>query len=231
MCRRRRWWRGCRSRSSLLRQQRNLPCAFRPEQSVLPCDTRSAALWVSEKPRQVRVDRRQNETWVVGHLVGGAVALELVLRVPYGERTRPISPGSDEVAASTNCSWPHDHFKDSFTLYLKIFRGADGALMGAFRNSEQNSYGGAMQFFVSRDGNAQAFRARADRRRRAQTSPRCSQAESARSPWSAGFRQTDSATSHDCFLSREERSRIADALRCWRYTGPSYEQSYRAIGR
>ena len=34
--------------------------------------------------------------------------------------------------------------------------------MGAFRNSEQNSYGGAMQFFVSRDGNAQAFRARAD---------------------------------------------------------------------
>ena len=49
-----------------------------------------------------------------------------------------------------------------FTLYLKIFRGADNVLMGAFRNPEQHSFGGAMQFFVSRDGDSVRFRQSAD---------------------------------------------------------------------
>jgi CubicO group peptidase (beta-lactamase class C family) len=38
------------------------------------------------------------------------------------------------------------------TLYLKIDRGTDGALVAAFRNPERNSNGGASLFRVSRDG-------------------------------------------------------------------------------
>ena len=47
-----------------------------------------------------------------------------------------------------------------FTLWLSIFRGPDGALMGAFRNPEMNSNGGASRFNVSRDGAAIRFRLR-----------------------------------------------------------------------
>jgi CubicO group peptidase (beta-lactamase class C family) len=46
---------------------------------------------------------------------------------------------------------------DRFTLYLKVFRGEDGALLAAFRNPDQNSTGGAQQFRVSRAGNALRF--------------------------------------------------------------------------
>lgn len=41
---------------------------------------------------------------------------------------------------------------DRFTLYLKIFRGQDGALTAAFRNPEYNSRGGGSLFQVSEDG-------------------------------------------------------------------------------
>jgi CubicO group peptidase (beta-lactamase class C family) len=51
---------------------------------------------------------------------------------------------------------------DPFTLYLKVFRTPEGVLMGAFRNPEGNSTGGAMQFHISRSGDSVAFRARAD---------------------------------------------------------------------
>lgn len=51
---------------------------------------------------------------------------------------------------------------DRFTLYLKIFRGDDGALAGAFRNPEANSRGGASQFRVVRDGDRVRFSARPD---------------------------------------------------------------------
>ncbi|MEA2174365.1 MAG: hypothetical protein QOD00_1957 [Blastocatellia bacterium] len=47
-----------------------------------------------------------------------------------------------------------------FTLYLKIFQDADGALIGAFRNPDQNSRGGTTQFRVSREGNSVVFSAR-----------------------------------------------------------------------
>jgi CubicO group peptidase (beta-lactamase class C family) len=42
--------------------------------------------------------------------------------------------------------------EDRFTLYLKIDRGTDGALVAAFRNPELNARGGASQFRVARDG-------------------------------------------------------------------------------
>lgn len=49
-----------------------------------------------------------------------------------------------------------------FTLYLKIFRGPDGALLGAFRNPETNSNGGAQQFRVTRTGDAVRFNVKYD---------------------------------------------------------------------
>ena len=39
--------------------------------------------------------------------------------------------------------------RDNFTLYLRIFRDADGALIGAFRNPEMNFRAGAAQFHVT----------------------------------------------------------------------------------
>jgi CubicO group peptidase (beta-lactamase class C family) len=43
---------------------------------------------------------------------------------------------------------------DTFTLYLKIFRGADGKLAAAFRNPEMHHHGPAMQLSVTRNGDA-----------------------------------------------------------------------------
>jgi CubicO group peptidase (beta-lactamase class C family) len=47
--------------------------------------------------------------------------------------------------------------EDRFTLYLKIARGADGALSAAFRNPEFNSNGGANLHQVTRDGDHVRF--------------------------------------------------------------------------
>ena len=52
--------------------------------------------------------------------------------------------------------------EESFTLYLKIFRNAEGSLTGAFRNPEINSNGGASHFSVTREGDAVSFSARPD---------------------------------------------------------------------
>jgi CubicO group peptidase (beta-lactamase class C family) len=49
--------------------------------------------------------------------------------------------------------------EERFTLYLKIFANPDGSLIGAFRNPEQGSNGGAMQFKVTRDGDVVVFSA------------------------------------------------------------------------
>lgn len=51
---------------------------------------------------------------------------------------------------------------DPFTLYLKVFRGADGTLKAAFRNPEMHSHGPAMQLSASRDGDAVRFSAQPD---------------------------------------------------------------------
>jgi len=49
-----------------------------------------------------------------------------------------------------------------FTLYLRIFRNADGSLTGAFRNPEMNSRGGASQFSVTQSGGVVHFAAQPD---------------------------------------------------------------------
>ena len=46
-----------------------------------------------------------------------------------------------------------------FTLYLRIFRSDEGALMAAFRNPEQHSHGPAMQYRVVTDGDDLQFTA------------------------------------------------------------------------
>jgi CubicO group peptidase (beta-lactamase class C family) len=52
--------------------------------------------------------------------------------------------------------------EESFTLYLKIFRNAEGALTGAFRNPEINSNGGSSHFSVTREGDSVSFSVRPD---------------------------------------------------------------------
>ncbi|ANP47010.1 serine hydrolase domain-containing protein [Candidatus Viadribacter manganicus] len=49
-----------------------------------------------------------------------------------------------------------------FTVYLRIFRDAEGNLLAAFRNHEINSRGGASQFRVTEDGETITFLARFD---------------------------------------------------------------------
>lgn len=48
------------------------------------------------------------------------------------------------------------------TVFLKIFRAADGALQAVFRNPEANLVGGAMQYRVSREGETVVFSAGPD---------------------------------------------------------------------
>jgi CubicO group peptidase (beta-lactamase class C family) len=50
---------------------------------------------------------------------------------------------------------------DRFNLYLRISRNEDGALVGAFRNPDLNSMGGASYFFVTREGDTVRFYRRA----------------------------------------------------------------------
>lgn len=52
--------------------------------------------------------------------------------------------------------------EERFTLYLMIFRNAEGSLIGAFRNPDFNSRGGASHFRVSREGDTVQFSARLD---------------------------------------------------------------------
>lgn len=52
--------------------------------------------------------------------------------------------------------------EERFTLYLMISRNAEGSLIGAFRNPDFNSRGGASQFRVSREGDTVQFSARLD---------------------------------------------------------------------
>jgi CubicO group peptidase (beta-lactamase class C family) len=49
-----------------------------------------------------------------------------------------------------------------FTIYLKVFRSAQGNLVAAFRNPDINSRGGASQFNVNREGSNVRFSARPD---------------------------------------------------------------------
>jgi CubicO group peptidase (beta-lactamase class C family) len=51
--------------------------------------------------------------------------------------------------------------EDRFNLYLRISRNDEGELVGAFRNPDLNSTGGASYFLVSRDGDTVHFQRRA----------------------------------------------------------------------
>ena len=50
--------------------------------------------------------------------------------------------------------------EDRFTLYLKIFRDAEGSLSAAFRNPERGAYGPSMQLQVTREGDSVTFTGR-----------------------------------------------------------------------
>ena len=52
--------------------------------------------------------------------------------------------------------------EESFTLYLKIFRNAEGVLTGAFRNPEINSNGGSSHFRVTQENDSVVFSAGPD---------------------------------------------------------------------
>ncbi len=81
---------------------------------------------------------------------------------PFGEAlpyTGPISLKSVGVGHWRARVLP---LEDTFTLYLKIFRDADGSLKAAFRNPEQNSHGGVMQFTATQAGDSIRFDAQPD---------------------------------------------------------------------
>jgi len=78
-------------------------------------------------------------------------------RYPGGSSQRFATPIVLEGRGRGTWSAQVHSLADSFTLYLKVFRGEDGALLGAFRNPDQNSTGGAQQFRVSRAGTAVRF--------------------------------------------------------------------------
>ena len=71
----------------------------------------------------------------------------------------PISLARDSANLWRGSATPLD---ESFTLYLSVFRDADGALTAAFRNPERNSNGGASRFEVSREGDNVRFVVRYD---------------------------------------------------------------------
>ncbi len=52
--------------------------------------------------------------------------------------------------------------EDSMTLYLRIFRDEGSMLLAAFRNPDQHSHGGAMQYRVTREGKTVRFSAGTD---------------------------------------------------------------------
>ncbi|MFL5296728.1 MAG: serine hydrolase domain-containing protein [Phenylobacterium sp.] len=89
---------------------------------------------------------------------------------PAGRMNDPNDPGGSGQAFATPLAfrpaganaWRTDvrPLPSPFTLWLKVFRDADGALVGAFRNPEMNSIGGRTQFLVARDGEAVHFTSR-----------------------------------------------------------------------
>ncbi|MEQ1818330.1 MAG: serine hydrolase [Terricaulis sp.] len=68
------------------------------------------------------------------------------------------------VLSHHGATWRADvqHLDGRFTLYLRIFRDAEGRLIGAFRNHEINSRGGASHFRVSEEADAISFVASLD---------------------------------------------------------------------
>ncbi len=96
---------------------------------------------------------------------GSAAALKAATASPHSKTFRvragvtcdPRYPGGASQPFATRKPWPL--LDDRFTLFLRVFRAEDGSLKAAFRNPEQHSTGGAMQFAVTQDGDAVRFTA------------------------------------------------------------------------
>ncbi len=107
-----------------------------------------------------------------GTLSGDGRAIEgFWLQPPAGTDAQPNPTASSQPFATpltlrrtSRGAWRGSvrPLEESFTLYLKIFRNADGSLTGAFRNPETNSNGGASHFAVTQDGDSVLFSARPD---------------------------------------------------------------------
>lgn len=67
------------------------------------------------------------------------------------------TPVSLQRQGASDWRGPVTPLDESFTLYLSVFRDAEGALAAAFRNPERNSNGGASRFPVTREGNDVRF--------------------------------------------------------------------------
>lgn len=82
-------------------------------------------------------------------------------RDPGGSGQSFVTPVVLRAASSDTWQGAVRPLEDRFTLYLRIFRNAEGALVGAFRNPELNLRGGASHFRVtSEDDNSVVFTAR-----------------------------------------------------------------------
>ncbi len=91
-------------------------------------------------------------------------------------RLRQVSPG---IWRGSVVPLPH-----GFTLWLSITRADDGALIGAFRNPELNSTGGASRFQVTRNGNTIVFTAKIGDRQIAHSASVVGDPERVRLDWS-----------------------------------------------
>src|SRR3569832_117168 len=81
---------------------------------------------------------------------------------PFGEAMRYAGALDLKPAGAGRWRGTVVPLDDTFTLYLKIFRDADGTVKAAFRNPELHSHGEAMQFAVTEDGDALHFSAKLD---------------------------------------------------------------------
>jgi CubicO group peptidase (beta-lactamase class C family) len=76
---------------------------------------------------------------------------------PGGASQSFATPLQLTCRAARDCHGTVVPLDDQFTLWLSIFRAEDGSLMGAFRNPEANSIGGASRFNVTQNGDAVRF--------------------------------------------------------------------------
>ena len=83
-------------------------------------------------------------------------------RDPGGSGQAFASPLTLQSAAPESWHGAVAPLEDRFTLYLKIYRNADGMLVGAFRNPDFNANGNAGLFRVTRTGDTLQFAAPID---------------------------------------------------------------------
>ncbi|WP_394763703.1 serine hydrolase domain-containing protein [Phenylobacterium sp.] len=83
-------------------------------------------------------------------------------RQPAGDIGPPQTYATPVALKATANGWRGEvrPLATIFTLYLKVFRDADGSLVGAFRNPEFNLNHGRTQFLVSHDGEVVHFTSR-----------------------------------------------------------------------